>query len=165
MLTTTVIGLLLGGGLGARRVNFLLFIAALLIAVVGVAAVEIIQASWGHGVVTAFVISVAIQSGYLAAALLNAVLRPTSAVDFEGSIARDEMILNIRERMEVVGSDGRHVGIIDHKESLDRIILSKDDPAASGRRHLIWPDWVAYVDRQVHLNRSYRQVTAEWLTA
>jgi hypothetical protein len=28
----------------------------------------------------------------------------------------------------------------------DRIILSKDDPKAGGRQHLISIDWVAYVD-------------------
>src|SRR6516162_7493297 len=35
--------------------------------------------------------------------------------------------------MEVVGLDGNHVGIVDHLETADRIILSKDDPKA-GRR-------------------------------
>ena len=38
--------------------------------------------------------------------------------------------------MEVVGSDGKHVGTVDHKEGDDRIILTKDDPKAGG---LCWP--------------------------
>jgi hypothetical protein len=62
--------------------------------------------------------------------------------------------LDIQEHMEIVGSDGQHVGTVDHKEGDDRITLSKDDPTAGGRHHLISIDWVAYVDRKVHLNRS-----------
>jgi hypothetical protein len=32
--------------------------------------------------------------------------------------------LNIQEHMEVVGSDGKHVGTVDHTESADRIVLT-----------------------------------------
>jgi hypothetical protein len=53
--------------------------------------------------------------------------------------------LDIQKDMEVVGLDGKHVGIVDHVEIADRIILSKDDPKASGRRHLISIDWVDYI--------------------
>ena len=35
--------------------------------------------------------------------------------------------LDIQEHMEVVGSDGKHVGTVDHKERDDRIVLTKDD--------------------------------------
>jgi hypothetical protein len=55
-------------------------------------------------------------------------------------------MLDIREGMEVVGSDNEHVGTVDHKEGHDRIILTKDDPKAGGRQHLISIDWVDYVD-------------------
>jgi Uncharacterized protein conserved in bacteria (DUF2171) len=44
--------------------------------------------------------------------------------------------LDIQKDMEVVG-DGNHVGIVDHLETADRIILSKDDPKAGGQQHLI----------------------------
>ena len=37
----------------------------------------------------------------------------------------------IREHMEVVGSDGEHVGTVDKVEG-DRIKLTKDDPQAQG---------------------------------
>jgi hypothetical protein len=59
--------------------------------------------------------------------------------------------LDIQKDMEVVGLDGKHVGTVDHLESADRIILSKDDPKAGGRHHLISIDWVDYVDQKVHL--------------
>ena len=41
--------------------------------------------------------------------------------------------LDIQKDMEVVGLDGKHVGTVDHLETADRIILSKDDPKAGGR--------------------------------
>ena len=73
--------------------------------------------------------------------------------------------LDIQKDMEVVGLDGKHVGIVDHVETADRIILSKDDPKASGRRHLISIDWVDYVDQKVHLNKPTTKATSEWQTA
>jgi hypothetical protein len=45
--------------------------------------------------------------------------------------------LDIQEHMEVVGSDGKHVGTVDHKEGGDRLMLTKDDPKAGGHHHLI----------------------------
>ena len=73
--------------------------------------------------------------------------------------------LDIQERMEVVGSDGKHVGTIDHKEGDDRIILTKDDPKAGGRHHLISIDWVDYVDRKVHVNKPSQRAMSEWQAA
>src|SRR5262249_17332200 len=70
--------------------------------------------------------------------------------------------LDIQEHMEVVGSDDKHVGTVDHKEGHDRIILTKDDPKAGGRQHLISIDWVDYVDRQVHLNKPSQKAMSEW---
>jgi hypothetical protein len=73
--------------------------------------------------------------------------------------------LDIQERMEVVGSDGKHVGTVDHKEGDERIILTKDDPKAGGRHHLISIDWVDYVDRKVHLNKPSQRAMSEWQVA
>jgi len=42
--------------------------------------------------------------------------------------------LDIQKGMEVVGLDSKHVGTVDHLETADRIVLSKDDPKASGRQ-------------------------------
>ena len=47
----------------------------------------------------------------------------------------------------------------------DRIILTKDDPKAGGRHHLISIDWVDYVDQKVHLNKPSTQATSEWQAA
>ncbi len=73
--------------------------------------------------------------------------------------------LDIQEHMEVVGSDGKHVGTVDHKEGMDRIILTKDDPKAGGQHHLITIDWVDYVDRKVHLNKPSQKAMSEWQAA
>lgn len=59
--------------------------------------------------------------------------------------------LNIRERMEVVGSDGAHVGTVDHLDGNTRIKLTRDD-SFDGKHHFIPTDWVDHVDKTVHLN-------------
>jgi hypothetical protein len=73
--------------------------------------------------------------------------------------------LDIQKDMEVVGLDGKHVGTVDHLEAADRIILSKNDPKAGGRQHLISIDWVDYVDQKVHLNKPSTKATSEWQAA
>ena len=40
--------------------------------------------------------------------------------------------LDIQKDMEVVGMDGKHVGTVNHLETANRIILSKDDPRKRG---------------------------------
>ena len=67
--------------------------------------------------------------------------------------------LDIQKDMEVVGLDGKHVGTVDHLETADRIILSKDDPKAGGG-HLISIDWIDYVDQKVHLNKPSTKATS-----
>ena len=58
--------------------------------------------------------------------------------------------LDIQEHMEVVGSDGKHIGTVDHTEGGDRVMLAKDDSKAGGHHHhIISIDWVDYVDRKV----------------
>lgn len=71
----------------------------------------------------------------------------------------------IREHMEVVGSDGAHVGTVDHLEGDNRIKLAKTDPAAGGQHHFIAADWVASVDNKVHLKKSAKDAKAQWQSA
>jgi len=56
----------------------------------------------------------------------------------------------IRPHMEVVGSDGVHVGTVDHVEGTDRIKLARRD-AADGEHHYLPLSAVARVDDKVHL--------------
>jgi len=65
----------------------------------------------------------------------------------------------IREHMEVVGSDGQHVGTVDRVEG-DRIKLTKrDDPDGSGQHHhYLAIGMVASVEGdRVRLNLDARQ--------
>ena len=72
---------------------------------------------------------------------------------------------DIKEHMEVLGSDGQHVGTVDYLEGSSTIKLTKSDPKAGGQHHLIPTDWVDHVDQHVHLNKSSKDVQAKWKTA
>lgn len=63
----------------------------------------------------------------------------------------------IREHMEVVGSDGQHVGTVDKVEG-DQIKLTKNDPQAQGQHHYLPLDVVASVEQNaVRLNLTADQ--------
>lgn len=51
----------------------------------------------------------------------------------------------VREHMEVVGSDGKHVGRVDHVRG-DQIELAKLDLGSGLKHHLIPIAWVDHVD-------------------
>ncbi len=72
---------------------------------------------------------------------------------------------DIKEHMEVIGSDGEHVGTVDHLEGADKIKLTKTDPAAGGKHHLIPVGWIDHVDAHVHLNKSSKDVRKQWQDA
>lgn len=66
-----------------------------------------------------------------------------------------------REQMEVVGSDGSHVGTVDGVRG-DHIVLTKNDPNAGGAHHSIPCSWVESVDDQVRLNISAEEAMKRW---
>jgi hypothetical protein len=68
---------------------------------------------------------------------------------------------NIREHMDVYGSCGQRVGVVDRVEGMS-IKLSKDTPEARGEHRFIPLVWVESVDEAVHLNRPCRDVQEEW---
>lgn len=68
----------------------------------------------------------------------------------------------IQDHAEVLGSDGQHVGTVDHVDG-QRIKLTKTDPAAGGEHHYIHLDSVASVDDgAVRLNRTAAEAKDEW---
>jgi len=69
---------------------------------------------------------------------------------------------NIKEHMEVLGSDGKHVGTVDHLEGPSHIKLTKQDPSAGGQHHFIPVSWVASVDQRVHLNKTAQEAIGNW---
>jgi hypothetical protein len=67
----------------------------------------------------------------------------------------------VNEHMEVVGSDGEHVGTVD-KVRGDRIILTKNDADAGGRHHSIPCSWLQSVDDKVTINKTAEQAKQQW---
>ena len=67
----------------------------------------------------------------------------------------------VTEHMEVVGSDGQHVGTVD-KVRDGRIVLTKSDPSAGGHHHSIPCGWLESVDDKVVLNKSAEEAMQAW---
>lgn len=67
----------------------------------------------------------------------------------------------VREHMDVVGSDGEHVGTVDHVRG-DHIKLTRSDSEAGGHHHSIPCGWVSSVDTKVTLNRPANEAKAGW---
>jgi hypothetical protein len=67
----------------------------------------------------------------------------------------------VAEHMEVVGSDGSHVGTVD-KVRGDRIILAKSDPDAGGVHHSVPCSWVDNISDKVMLNKTAEDAKTEW---
>jgi hypothetical protein len=72
----------------------------------------------------------------------------------------------IKEHVEVVGSDGKHVGTVDHMEGTDKIKLTKTDKDAGGEHHYIPLAWVSSVDGdRVRLDKPAAEAERSWRTA
>ncbi len=69
----------------------------------------------------------------------------------------------VQEHMEVIASDGTHVGTVDHMDGSSRIKLTKGD-SDDGKHHLIPLDWVDHVDAHVHLTKNAADVHSQWST-
>jgi hypothetical protein len=67
----------------------------------------------------------------------------------------------IREHMEILASDGVHVGVVDHLEG-DRVKVTKSDPVSEGQHHYFPLDWIERIDAHIHLKPSSSEVLARW---
>lgn len=67
----------------------------------------------------------------------------------------------VREHMEVVGTDGQAVGTVD-KVKGDKIILTKDGANAGGHHHSIPCSWIQSVDDKVTINKTAEQAREQW---
>src|SRR4051812_5977775 len=68
----------------------------------------------------------------------------------------------IREHMDVISSDRKTVGKVDHLEGTDKIKLTRQSSPDGQHHHFIPVSWVDHVDQHVHLNRSGADVTSHW---
>ncbi len=67
----------------------------------------------------------------------------------------------IKEHMEVVGSDGAHVGIVDHLDG-QRLKLTHHDSQAGGKHHFLPLSLIAKIDEFVTLSVPASDATAQW---
>ena len=72
-----------------------------------------------------------------------------------------DQLTRISEHMEVVGSDGEHVGTVD-KVRGDRVLLTRNDVDAGGRHHSFSSSWITAVDGKVTVNRSAADAKKHW---
>ncbi|WP_174273180.1 DUF2171 domain-containing protein [Sphingomonas bacterium] len=72
-----------------------------------------------------------------------------------------DQLQKVQEHQEVVGSDGQHVGTVDHVRG-DRIRLTKTDQAAGGHHHSIPSSWIQSVDDKVTISKTADQAKAHW---
>lgn len=78
-----------------------------------------------------------------------------------GRQGQRDLLQKVDEHMEVVGSDGTHVGTVD-KVRGDRILLTKHDADAGGRHHSIPSSWLRTVDAKVTLSKSADEAKKQW---
>ena len=66
----------------------------------------------------------------------------------------------VRKHMEVVCSEGRHVGTVDHLDGDEIKLTRKDSP--DNRHHFIPLSLVESVDDRVHLSMNLDDVVQRW---
>lgn len=74
-----------------------------------------------------------------------------------------EALDRVDEHMEVVGSDGSHVGTVDCVRG-EHLVLTKSDPDAGGIHHAIPCGWIEEVSDKVTLNLSADEAKDRWRT-
>jgi hypothetical protein len=60
----------------------------------------------------------------------------------------------IKEHMDVIPSDRKTVGKIDHLEGTDKIKLTKQSSPDGQHHHFIPLSWIDHVDQHVHLKED-----------
>lgn len=66
----------------------------------------------------------------------------------------------VKERMDVIASCGKKVGVVDHVEGKTIKLTRKD--SADGQHHFIPVDWVDRVDSHVHLKKNSMETEMGW---
>ena len=67
----------------------------------------------------------------------------------------------IRDDMDVVGSDGGHVGTVDHLDG-SKIKLKKNDTLSGGQHHFVPMDWIKSVEGKVMLQIPAAEAMNRW---
>ncbi|MDO6413430.1 DUF2171 domain-containing protein [Sphingomonas sp. BIUV-7] len=72
-----------------------------------------------------------------------------------------DLLGKVQEHQEVLGSDGQHVGTVDHVRG-DRIKLTKTDQDARGHHHSIPSSWLQSVEDTITISKTADQAKAHW---
>lgn len=72
----------------------------------------------------------------------------------------DVGVSGIKERMDVIASCGKKVGVVDHVESGTIKLTKKDSP--DDQHHFIPFAWVDRVDSRVHLKKNSKETEEGW---
>jgi hypothetical protein len=72
-----------------------------------------------------------------------------------------DLLQRVTEHQEVVGSDGAHIGTVDHVRG-DRILLTKSDASAHGHHHSIPCSWITSVEDKVTVSKTADQAKQHW---
>ena len=74
----------------------------------------------------------------------------------------EEIKAQIKEHMEVVGTDSKHVGIVDHLAG-DRIKLTHHASQADGKHHFLPLTTVMSIGEFVTLNITAAEAESQWV--
>ena len=72
-----------------------------------------------------------------------------------------ELLSRVTEHQEVIGSDGAHIGTVDHVRG-DRILLTKSDADAGGHHHSIPSSWITSVEDKITVSKTADQAKQHW---
>ncbi len=67
---------------------------------------------------------------------------------------------NVKERMDVIASCGKKMGVVDHVEG-NAIKLTRND-SPDGQHHYVPASWVDHVDSHVHLSKNSVETQQGW---
>jgi hypothetical protein len=79
----------------------------------------------------------------------------------QGRQQQRDLAQQVKEHQEVVGSDGAHLGTVDHVRG-DQLKLAKKDDNAGGKHHYVPSSWISSVDAKVTLNRTADDARRHW---
>jgi len=72
-----------------------------------------------------------------------------------------QSLRQVTEHQEVVGSDGQHIGTVDHVRG-DRILLTKSDKDSGGHHHSIPCSWITQVSDKVKISKTADEARNVW---
>jgi hypothetical protein len=81
----------------------------------------------------------------------------------EGTCGAAKTTADIREHMEVFGSCGNKLGLVDGVEGSSIKLTKNDSP--DGLHHYVPLSWVGRVDEHVHLTKNCGEAKREWQAA